>query len=361
MTVSPVTFYVDPAWRREGMAHIPLLYPFWGKTLTERTPFQKELFDMSQFDTSYYALTDDPACADMVLVPYNYRTLVSRDPELLDRCVSYARSLGKPVLLDGVGDIEDVIDLPNVFVLRYGGYRFSRSARDIIIPPYAGDLLAACYGGIFRAIEKHPMPTVCFAGWVDMSWYQTVRTLVKELPRRLYGLLDPRYQACQKGVFFRRRALRVLGRSVAVVMRTIARPSYSGHRATASDDPVRLRREFADLIVRNNYALDVRGDANASTRLFEILSLGRVPVIVDTERNFPFADQVDYFTFSIVVDFRDIDTLPERIAEFHATVTPERFVSMQHAARQAFVQYFSVPAMMPHIVRELRTRANLGL
>jgi len=38
---------------------------------------------------------------------------------------------------------------------------------------------------------------------------------------------------------------------------------------------------------------------------------------VDTERNFPFSDKIDYSSFALIIDFRDIKKLPERIAEFH--------------------------------------------
>jgi len=122
----------------------------------------------------------------------------------------------------------------------------------------------------------------------------------------------------------------------------------------------KLREEMVDIILGSDYALDVRGDANDSTRLFEILSLGRIPVIVDTERNFPFSDKVDYSSFALIVDFRDIKNLPERIAEFHTTVSPERFEQMQKNARDAYENYFRIDALTRLIVEELRARLSSG-
>ena len=118
----------------------------------------------------------------------------------------------------------------------------------------------------------------------------------------------------------------------------------------------KLREEMLDTILGSDYALDVRGDANDSTRLFEILSLGRIPVIVDTERNFPFSDKVDYSSFALIVDFRDIKKLPERIAEFHKNISPERFEEMQRNAREAYVKYFRIDALMRPLSEELRAR-----
>lgn len=118
----------------------------------------------------------------------------------------------------------------------------------------------------------------------------------------------------------------------------------------------KLREQMVDTILYSDYALDVRGDANSSARLFEILSLGRIPVIVDTERNFPFSDKVDYASFALIVDFRDINRLPERITEFHKNISPERYEQMQKNARDIFVTYFRIDVLMQHIIEELRTK-----
>jgi hypothetical protein len=114
-----------------------------------------------------------------------------------------------------------------------------------------------------------------------------------------------------------------------------------------------LQRELVDTVLSSDYALDVRGYANASVRLYEILSLGRIPVILDTERILPFSDYIDWSSFSLIVDFRDIHRLPRIISDFHASVTPERLEEMQRTAREVFVKYFRVDAQMPYIIREL--------
>lgn len=167
------------------------------------------------------------------------------------------------------------------------------------------------------------------------------------------GIFDSNYRAMKKGVLWRAKALAILERSSLVKLNLKKRSSFSGSVRTAGKDMRALRQDFVDTVLASDYALDVRGDANDSTRLFEILSLGRIPVLVDTERRLPFSDEVDYKEFCLIVDFRDINELPERIAEFHKAVTPERFIDMQRKARDAFVQNFRIDAQMKHIVRSL--------
>lgn len=350
-----LTFFVDPAWKRP-LRHTPFLFPFWGDPYSaEKMPLAREMFERYSFDTSCYGITDDIAAADMILVPYRHQMIIKDAPDVWDACVALSHHSGKPLLIDGMGDIEDPINIPNAIVLRYGGFRsLPRGRREIQMPVYADDLLEICCGGQLRLRAKSERPSIAFAGWSSMSVYQTARTIAKELPVRLRSVFDDRYRACKKGIFFRRQAMAVLGSSSQVDTNFIARSSFSTHMGTTSGVPKQLQKEMIDNLLGSDYGLDVRGDANASTRLFEILSLGRIPIIVDTERNFPFEDQLDYSSFSLKVDFRDMNKLPQIVADFHAQLSHERFVEMQKNARAAFRNYFRIDAIMPHVVREIR-------
>src|SRR5438876_1233466 len=141
MAMEHVTFYVDPRWRQPHLQHIPLLYPFWGNPLTESTPFCRELFERRGFDTSRYAITDNPQSADMVLMPYSHTVVLASAPELLALCANEAKRQNKQLLIDGLGDVERPIRIRNAIVLRYGGYRFSKSSNVVQLPFYADDLL----------------------------------------------------------------------------------------------------------------------------------------------------------------------------------------------------------------------------
>jgi len=217
--------------------------------------------------------------------------------------------------------------------------------------------LERCRDGRFEIRKKgEGKPVVGFAGWAKLTPVLLLRTVIKELPVRLYSIFDARYRACTKGVLWRQKAIKVLRRSPLVEFHSRTRSSFSGNLRTAEGNMIELQEQMVDTILQSDYALDVRGDANNSARLFEILSLGRIPVVLDTERNFPFSDKIDYSSFALVIDFRDIAHLSERIAEFHKNISPERFEQMQRNAREAYVRYFRVDALMRQIVEVLSSR-----
>jgi hypothetical protein len=354
MIDKPLTLYVDPSWKREAI-HSPLMQPWWGNPWGKDSLFAMEMFNAFPFDSSVYCLTEKKEEAEMVFMPYRHAWVLKNDRALLDICARVSQESGLPLLIDGAGDVEYSVGIPHAHVLRIGGYRFLSEEGRVIIPPASDDLLERCRGGALDIRKKSEgKPVIGFAGWAELTLKQRVRTTVKELPVRVYGLFDSRYRAIKKGVLWRGEALRLLGRSSLVTLKVKSRSSFSGSAKTAAKDLSVLREELVDVVLGSDYALDVRGDANASTRLFEILSLGRIPVIVDTERNFPFSDEVDYREFCLFVDFSDLPNIAQIVSNFHKNVTPEQFENMQRKAREAFVRYFRTDAQMRHIVNRLR-------
>lgn len=360
----PITFlrlYVNPAWRRaEGHVYSEFLFPFWGvpEQVGVTHPQTKELFESFPYDTTYYGITDNIAEADMVFVPYSQQWIVRRDPALLAECARVAKEAGLPLLVDGRADGEPLLDIPNSYITRIGGYRFDMREKGRIEVPVPADDLLLRYGGVYTARKKSEgKPSVGFSGMVrepKKSLYRTLRTRTKEALQRfpLY-MRGGYYPAMDQGVFWRRKATRILSASSLVTCNFKLRDYFSGSTVSAPKPVSELQKEMVDIILSSDYALDVRGYANASTRLFEILSLGRIPIIFDTERILPFNDVVDYKKFSLIVDFRDIKRLPNIIADFHASLSPERFEEMQRAARDAYVHHFRVDAQIPHILREI--------
>jgi hypothetical protein len=342
-----------------GEGHIPLLFPFWGNAFDkQRLPFHHALFETFQFDTSLYAITDNPAEAQVALLPYSYSTCVRRLPGFFEKVSVQSHSLNLPLVIDAVGDTEYNIKDTTAIILQYGGYRFEHDSRIIHIPTYADDLLTRYLDGELQLRKKHSIPTIGFAGWGTLTYMQKLRSYVKESRDRLHGYVDSRYNAKRKGVFFRIEAIRVLEESSKVKTLFVKRTAYSGNVATAEKNQMQLQKEFVDNLMSSDYGLDIRGDANASTRLFEMLSLGCIPLIIDTERPFPCSDVVDYSKFSVIVDFRDIQRLPEIISTFHQNISEEEFMDMQREARSAYENHFRIDALTHHIVSSIRKRIS---
>ncbi len=200
MNQKRLLFYVDPAWQQGGR-YSPIMFPFWGNAFDRnRTPSAFALFEKYHLDTSCYGITADINEADIVLLPYPL-ALAKFMPDVYRQSVALSIKSGKPLFIDGLGDIQKPITIPNTLILRYGGYRFKRQPNEIIIPPFTEDLLVTYCGGELQVRTKSVMPSVGFVGWAALTPMQELRAIVKELPARLRSIFDAKYRACKK-VFF---------------------------------------------------------------------------------------------------------------------------------------------------------------
>ena len=351
---TPLRLFVDPVWKRKGQP-TPLLFPFWGNPYDENSLFAKETFDSYQFDTSLYTIVEDISQAQMVFPPYKYQWFLRYDMPLWEECLRVAQEANLPLLVDVVGDVDYTIDIPNAYMLRLGGYRFLPDHRRIQVPSPVDDLLHRVCGGKLSIRKKSTgLPVIGFAGWASLTLKQKIRSILKQAPIRLRAIIDQRYSTMIKGVFWRAKTIKILQRSSRVILNLKVRSSFSGSTKTAQGGLIELRQDFVDTILASDYGLDVRGDPNDSNRIYEVCSLGRIPVILDTERNFPFSDVVNYRDFAVIVDYKDINRMADVLADFHANVSAEKFEDMQLKARETFEKYFRIDAQMRQIIRLLK-------
>lgn len=354
----PLKLYVNRSRVNENIVHSPLLFPFWGIKTSTNEPFTHATFNKLNFDPAYYQLVDDIKEADFIFLPHNYWFLKKRDPALIQAYVDEARKHKKPLLIDAFGDKMGPIDIPHSVILRIAQYRSRLNDNDVIIPTYIEDLLEVYKEGKLSLREKPEKPSIGFSGWVTLPFFKYPRTHLKDFPLRLLSLFLPKYSMFRKGVFLRKKATAVLERSKLITAKFIKRVSFSGHLKTVEGDAKRVRVEFVDNIYDTDYTLCVRGDANASTRLYEVLSLGRIPFLVDTECVFPLEDLIPYKEFCVFVDYMKMNSLGEELHAFHKNISPETFKEMQLKARNAFEEYLRIDVFTKYLMQELKNRAQ---
>ncbi len=341
------------------LSYIPLLFPFWGPILKDATPYLKAALERHNFDKSYYELTGDIDEADFVLTPHNYWYFKEKPHSVfLEKCVEEAQNHNKPLLIDAQGDPCEHINIKNAYVLRTSQYRFRVKENEIMTPAYAEDLLEAYGGGRLEIRKKEDMPTVGFAGWAKAPFLFRMKSLIKEIPLRLISVFDRRRGAMKKGIFFREKAILALKKSKLVKTNFIIRDFFSGHTGTIKGDAKTSRQQFVDNILNSDYVLCVKGDGNFSVRFYETLSLGRIPLFIDTETILPLEDVINYKDFCVFVDFRDLPKIDKILAEFHKNISEEQFVIMQKKARDVFENYLRIDKFTKYLAERLKKVAQ---
>lgn len=126
--------------------------------------------------------------------------------------------------------------------------------------------------------------------------------------------------------------------------------SFHGHQTEA----VRLerRRRYLELCSQSLTVLCPEGDGTNSIRFFEVLSLGRLPVLV-SDCPLPFEDRIDYDRFVIRISPSDTSRAGTILHNWLVTVDSEELLQRCRTARLVWEEWFSPKAMPRAVTRQL--------
>jgi len=98
--------------------------------------------------------------------------------------------------------------------------------------------------------------------------------------------------------------------------------------------------KFYKNIKNNLYGLCVRGGGNFSFRLGEVLMMGRIPILIDTDCILPFPDLIPYDTNFIRIPIKKIDDMVNIIEKYHESHTKEELIQIQKENRLIWETYY---------------------
>lgn len=291
------------------------------------------------FSIDSYTLVPTVAEADFVVIPQSIRSLDSNTERYLDTVCADAHKAGKKVIAFITGDYANRVHVERQGVIVFKGfeYRKSRTPNEVVFAPFVEDL-GSEVGVSLRTKGKKPV--VSFCGYAGFPTVQAeVKHHVENILQDLLGKSE-----YKRGVYFRRKGMDSLSHDQRVETHFIVRKFFSGNLTTASASPETLRSEFVQSIVESDFVLCPKGDGNYSSRFYETLSLGRIPILIDTDMVLPFESVVDYSRVVVRVPFTDIKHIGEYVVRFYESLSEHEFLARQEEARQVFRGYLRFDA-----------------
>lgn len=320
----------------DNLEYLEILNPNLGFKKRKNIFGDQDIFD--DVVEPFVEVVDRVEVADYILIPHNYFRVKS-NREYMDEYLDLSLKFTKKIIIFAIGDSAEDIDIPNSIILRMSRYKKDKRDNEIIIPAYAADL---SYGKELVYRSKAKIPTAGFCGWASVSGIiQKTIFLIKN-----HVLLHGPYR---QGLYFRKRAIDIIRKSKIVNSNFIIRSFYSANQSTIKLDPRSAREEYRSNIVNSDFILAPKGDGNYSVRFFESLSLGRIPVLIDTDCPLPLEDLLDYSKFTIRVSYKDIKNLDNIIYRFYNNLTEDGWLNMQKEARKAFDQHLRIDVFFRYI------------
>lgn len=339
--MTTVRLYIAPTFRDGAVAR--LIDPDGSRDPKRHTVLFKTL--PPDFTLAHEIVTSVSE-ADFVLAPQSFKKLGEAERAYLTEQAAFARAAGKKLLVFLSGDYchRLHIDVPDTIVFKASEYRGDKTENEVIFSPFVEDL-GTMYGAMIRGKGEKPIVSFCgYAGFPSVR--QRVKYLVHNALIDLKVLLTGNVRAAvfKRGIYFRRKGIHFLSRYSRLDTRFTIRSSFSGNTNTIDQDPRTLRAEYVASMQETDFVLCPKGDANFSSRFFECLSLGRIPVLIDTEMYLPLEQYMDYDRFMVRVPYTEIDKTGEYIMKWWESHTNEEYREAQEAARSAYKDYLRYDA-----------------
>ncbi len=304
--------------------YIPLLFPFWGKCERSITPS----YDADRFDewlklgNQYFELVDSLEACDIVVLPYEWRQGYKAAFDLAQQAEKYH----KPFVLFFNHDSTEEIPIPNAIIFRTSLYKSKRRKNEFGLPAWSSDL-GKKY--LLKTKEKNDVPVIGYTGYIDYRNFWEYLIYISRYVR--FPGVD------QIGQRIRGICVRKLNRSPLVRTHFNLRRRFFNPKNFHE----RQRLEFIQCIIESDYSLVCRGGGNFSYRLYEVLSCGRIPLFIDTDCLLPYDHLIDWKSFCLWVDYKDVPKLDLIVSEFHSMISNQEFIEMQVKARQVYEEWLS--------------------
>lgn len=200
-------------------------------------------------------------------------------------------------------------NLPNnLHVFRTSINREFQKNNEHALPAWSADLLGDCNSISIR--DKRDKPVVSFCGALTH-------------PCRLH-------------------AINTLANNDKIKTSFIIRNSFWGGNI---HDPI-LREEYINNMRESDIVLCCRGAGNFSFRLYECMSLGKIPLILDTDLALPCSDVIDWEKTFIITQGDDINNV---VNTFWENIQPTYYEKLQKHTRHLYNSLISPAGLTKYI------------
>ena len=258
--------------------------------------------------------------------------------------VNMGQNHGKPIVIFNGGDYPANVPFQNVIVFESAGYRSTPGMRyHSAQPTFIADYQRIYCQGKLRLREKRDIPTIGFCGQVSTSPLHTIyRKLRLFQQKRQYRQKKSKWEPPPfETTAFRTQVLNQFINKPGLKTNFILRSRYHGGDVQNQALQEKNKIEFVNNLISSDYVVCMRGGGNYSLRFYETLSVGRIPIFIDTECLLPFQDRIDYEKYFPIIKVEDLQNAAEIVKEFHVRLTEEDFINAQKACRSLWEEHMT--------------------
>ena len=322
--------------------------------------FLENVLSTEKSNYSDYKIVNNLANADYSLLPLTWNFYIeNRKLELAKKIYQEATIYNKRLLIFSTGDFIADVPFENVIIIQNSAFKSrigNRGQKLLAIPTFITDYLDIYCSGKNLLRQKQSQPVVGFCGQANGSWLDfSRRQLSNKFKHLMFKLKLFKWEAPNiEPSLFRKRILQKIQQNPNISTNFILRTRYrAGYRLKVKDPFHFTRMEFINNILNTDYTVCIRGEGNFSVRFYEALSLGRIPVFVNTDCILPLADIINYKDYMVWVEPYEIPKISEKILDFHNSISENDFIDLQIECRNLWKNYLTEKGFFKNLPRVL--------
>ena len=119
-------------------------------------------------------------------------------------------------------------------------------------------------------------------------------------------------------------------------------------------DKLQARREYIENLDNNLFTFCYRGAGNFSYRFYDVMMMGRIPILIRTDSVYPFEDKYDLKSIGIVLEENDIKNnsldLIKIIKEYYEE-NKDNLENIQKENREIWKRYYSPCGFLENVIQ----------
>ena len=237
--------------------------------------------------------------------------------EIQKRLNSYKKT-NKIVLIFLISDNSKAFKIPsNVILFRTSLYKSKKNKEEFLLP-----YLWECYEKPEKPLPKTNKPKVGFCGNVN-----------KNLGKRLT-------------------TINALEQNKNIETDFILRKGFWDGKPNDEQ----LKKDYINNLIHSHFTICNRGRGNFAIRFYQALSLGRIPVLIDSDMIFPFEEHINWD--DVIIKAKNETELAEKIVLWWQNKSEEDVINAQLKCREIYEKYLTAASFSKFLEQTMLQKCN---
>lgn len=318
-------------------------------------PLLKSIDNVREALINYYNFVDSIEECHYLIIPISLEYLYNNHHhDYIKSSIENAEKYNKQILVFSSGDFGTTLKSKHVITVRLGGFKSKQFGQTFIMSPFIEDPYLKL-NHTFKILEKQSKPLIGFVGHSNSGFIKLCKEFLIFIKAQLFRILKKDctdFQNFYPSSYFRSKYLMLIQKSPEIKANFVFRKKYRAG-ATTSESRKTTSEEFYNNIFETQYTFCMRGSGNFSVRFYETLAMGRIPVLLNTDCDLPFVNQINWKEHCLIIDAKEVKQIDVKIVQFHETTSEKRLKEIQIENRELWKNYFQKDHFFYKLYNEL--------